>query len=90
MRRKNTEPRRQSKFNINRLSTVLEKYEITNIKKIIKSDRAELYNTMNYITDILESGEHESIDIEISPELKLKVLSSILSESNVLEGFIKK
>ncbi len=42
------------------------------------------------ISDILESGENESIDIELSSTLKLNVLGAILSESTLLEGFIKK
>ncbi len=42
------------------------------------------------ISDILESGDNDSIDIELSSTLKLNVLGSILSESTLLEGFIKK
>jgi hypothetical protein len=42
------------------------------------------------ISDILESGNNESIDIELTSTLKLNVLGSILSESTLLEGFIKK
>ena len=42
------------------------------------------------ISDILESGLNDSIDIQLSSELKLNVLGSILSESTILDGFIKK
>ena len=42
------------------------------------------------ISEILESGLNKSIDIELSANLKLNVLSAILSESTLLEGFIKK
>ena len=42
------------------------------------------------ISEILESGNNDSIDIELSSELKLNVLGSILSESTILDGFIKK
>ena len=39
------------------------------------------------ITNILESGSNESIDIELSSELKKNILNSILSESTILNGF---
>jgi hypothetical protein len=42
------------------------------------------------IGDILETGMNESIDIELTSEFKINVLGAILSESNVLEGYIKK
>ena len=42
------------------------------------------------ISDILDSGDNDSIDIELTSTLKLNVLGAILSESSLLEGFIKK
>jgi hypothetical protein len=50
----------------------------------------QFINQSDKISDILESGINESIDIELTPELKINVLGAILSESNILEGFIKK
>lgn len=50
----------------------------------------QFINQSDKISDILESGNNESIDIQLTPELKINVLGAILSESNILEGFIKK
>ncbi len=50
----------------------------------------QFIDSSDKISDILESGLNESIDIELTSTLKLNVLGAILSESNLLEGFIKK